>query len=120
MPTNEFPSEMFPHWEDMGRPETPIEALMRAAPGDEPEVSKLERLALRDVLLDAMSCLTPREAWVFNTTLHGHSLRSLGLPKTTVARIRDRAIQKLQERLQDHPVIREYLDPTHTHPEEQQ
>ena len=112
----EIPVESLEMTQDTHRPMSPIEALMQAVPGDDPEASQLELLHLRDVLEDALEeCLTPMELWVFNAVVvEGHSLRSLGRqisrPKTTIARIRDRALEKLQERLLRDPAIRRRLE----------
>lgn len=92
------------------RPQTPLEALMRCAPGREPDPSVQELIHLRDIIQDAIDKLSPRERWVFDEiTTGGASLRSLGLPKTTVARVRDKAIEKLQEMLLQSEEIREFL-----------
>jgi DNA-directed RNA polymerase sigma subunit (sigma70/sigma32) len=94
---------------------TPLEALMSTPPHHEPQVSQLELLVIRDLIQDAIEdCLTPLEQWVFNATIvERQSLRGLGRqinrPKTTVARIRDRALLKLRGALADSPAIIEYL-----------
>lgn len=90
---------------------SPLEALMSTAPGRQIEVSQVELLELRDVIEDALeSALTEQEQWIFNEVFVARtSLRKLGLPKTTVARIRDRAVEKMAAALQDHPMIRAYL-----------
>lgn len=95
---------------------TPLEALMSAPPHHEPQVSQLELLVIRDLIQDAIEeCLSPLEQWVFNATVvERQSLRGLGRqinrPKTTVARIRDRAILKLRSGLSDSQAIIEYLN----------
>lgn len=92
------------------RPITPLEALMGCAPGDEPDRSVVEMLDLRDVIEDAIHRLEPLEMWVLNEVVVGRaSLRSLGLPKTTVARIRDKALDKLRRRLENDPIVKTFL-----------
>ncbi len=92
------------------RPETPVDALLRCAPGQEPDPSVQELIHLRDIIQDAIDELSPRERWVFDAvTTGGASLRSLGIPKTTVARIRDKAIDKLRVRLSESEAIRKFL-----------
>jgi hypothetical protein len=95
---------------------TPYESMMCSPPGVEPGISQMEMIHLRDIINDAMEdVLTPLELWVFNAvTVERQSLRQLGRqinrPKTTVARIRDGAVKKLQEALREHPAIIEYLE----------
>lgn len=94
-------------------PFTPLEALMGTG---EPEMSVLGMIALREIINDAIDkILTPLELWVFNALfIERKSLRKLSkelsIPKTTIARIRDRATQKLRTELENHPSIQEYLE----------
>lgn len=82
-------------------PSTPMEALMQARPGEEPETSAIERVDAFAPLHDAMeSALTERERWIVEALFWRRlPLRSLGrelaMSKTQVARIRDNAIRKL-------------------------
>lgn len=98
------------------RPFTPIEALMSSTGGEAVETSVMELIALRELINDAIDDeLTDLELWVFNALfVERKSLRRLGrelsIPKTTIARIRDKAIEKLRTALQDHPTIKEYLE----------
>lgn len=94
------------------RPFTPAQALMECRPGDEPEASQLELLVLRDVIADAMDAtLTDLEAWIFTECVVARTpLRKLGIPKTTVSRIRDRAAAKLAVALGGHPLVLEHLE----------
>lgn len=95
---------------------TPIEALMEAEPQGPIEFSQIELLSLREVLQDAIEeALTAEEAWVFNALIVERlSVRQLGrqisVPKTTITRIRDRALGKLREHLLEQPAIRDYLE----------
>jgi DNA-directed RNA polymerase specialized sigma24 family protein len=95
-----------------GRAVSPLEALVVCEPGNEPEESVLEQLSLRDAVADALDELDEDDRWLFDMLLVVHlSLRFVGLvigmPKTTVARQRDRIIAGLRQRLLDNPVVRE-------------
>jgi len=96
------------------RPVDRYDALLRAAAGDEPEESIAEQDELREVLADALEALTEEEQWIFHmlTTVR-LSLRFvgsvLGVPKTTLARRRDRIIQKLQVALEDSPLVQKRI-----------
>ena len=95
-----------------GRAVSPLEALVVCEPGNEPEESVLEQLSLRDAVADALDELDEDDRWLFDMLLVVHlSLRVVGLvigmPKTTVARQRDRIIADLQQRLLTNPVVRE-------------
>jgi DNA-directed RNA polymerase specialized sigma24 family protein len=92
------------------RPANPFEALMGCAPGDEPELSVAELAELREVLEDAIDQLTEKERWAFHEQIVSKtSLEKMGVPKTTAARWRDNAIQKLRLALADHPAVVAYL-----------
>ncbi len=83
---------------------------MRAEPGVEPEESIEEQNELREILADALDSLTEEEQWIFlMLTTVQLSLRFvgrvLGVPKTTLARRRDRIIQKLQAALLESPLV---------------
>jgi DNA-directed RNA polymerase sigma subunit (sigma70/sigma32) len=96
-------------------PFTPWEALMTST-DDSIGTSVLEMVALREVINDAIDeVLTPLELWVFNSLfVERKSLRvlakELAIPKTTIARIRDRATEKLRQQLLSKNVIQEYLN----------
>lgn len=97
-------------------PENPIQALMETLPLEEPQVSKIERYRLREIVNEAIDeTLEPVELWVFNALfVEKKSLRTVGselqIPKTTIARIRDRSTHKLRDVLSQHPLIQEYLE----------
>ena len=83
---------------------------MRAEPGVEPEESIEEQDELREILADALDSLTEEAQWIFlMLTTVQLSLRFvgrvLGVPKTTLARRRDRIIQKLQAALLESPLV---------------
>lgn len=99
------------------RADTELEALMRCPPSEDPDKAKNELLPLRDVLADALDQLTDLERTVFESlVIERRSLRETAADlgtrsKSGVAKIRDRAIAKLQTLLKDHPLIREELAP---------
>jgi RNA polymerase sigma factor (sigma-70 family) len=87
---------------------------MRSAPGVEPEESIAEQDELREILADAIEALTEDEQWIFLMLSTARlSLRFvggvLGVPKTTLARRRDRIIHKLQVSLLESPMVRERI-----------
>jgi DNA-directed RNA polymerase sigma subunit (sigma70/sigma32) len=97
------------------RPTTPMQALMQAAPGQPIETSQMELLGLREVLSDAFDQLTSEEQWLLNALLiEKRPLRRLaresGIPKTSLARIRDTTLAKLRASLSDDTVIVDYLE----------
>lgn len=97
------------------RPENEFQALMECAPFEEPAVSRDERLELRDVIVDAIDDLDEQEQWIFDALfVRRLSLRQLAseinMPKTTVARWRDRLLLRLTEKLENEPMIAEYLE----------
>lgn len=89
---------------------------METLPLEEPLVSKAERYRLREIVNEAIDeTLEPIELWVFNALfVEKKSLRTVGselqIPKTTIARIRDRGTHKLRDVLSQHPLIQEYLE----------
>jgi len=87
---------------------------MRVAPFDEPEESIEEQDELREILADALDSLTEEERWIFlMLTTVKLSLRFvgrvLGVPKTTLARRRDRIVRKLQDELADSALVQRRL-----------
>jgi len=99
---------------DSHRPSTPMQALMECQPFHDPEVSRIERLELRDVIVDALENLDEQEQWIFDALfVRRLSLRDLAaeiaMPKTTVARWRDRLLAKVRSQLETDPRIIEYL-----------
>ncbi len=85
-------------------PETATQALMEAAPFEEPQTS-LEAFAhLRDELVDAVDDLEPRLRWIFEARVYrGLSVRQvaleLNLAKSHVHRLYQQAVAELQEKL---------------------
>jgi DNA-directed RNA polymerase specialized sigma24 family protein len=112
--SREIPVEVPSWWESRTQPQNEYDALMRCAPGQEPQASVTERLAAKEATATAFSCLTPEELWVVNATvIERLSLRQLarqiGATKTTIARIRDRGLQKLRKELEDNPDVQSVL-----------
>ena len=91
---------------------SPIEALMSCPPSEDPEESVLEQIALREALADALDNLEEDDRWIFDMLIVVRlSLRFVGrvvgVPKTTLARRRNRIVADLQEQLLENPVVRE-------------
>lgn len=115
-----------PKWETSGLPdenlmpntkraESPYEALMSCAPGDEPEQSQVELLPLKEAIADAFEVLTEEEAWVFNSAvIEGNSYRTiarqLNASKSSIFRTKKRAARKLAWALRDHPEVTAQLE----------
>lgn len=105
-------SQPTPDWErSQQRPLTEIEAVMNAAPHEEPIISITEMLETKEIIAKAFEeCLTKEEMWIINAIIiQGMSMRGvakqLNAPKTTVARIRDRGLAKLRKSLEQNPTI---------------
>jgi DNA-directed RNA polymerase specialized sigma24 family protein len=100
-----------PTWEkSLTRPDTPYQALMEAAPFQPTDISVVEMLEAKEALADAFDTLTAEEQWVLNSlVIEKMSIRELGnqigAPKTTMARIRDKALGKMRDSLSDNPAI---------------
>ena len=100
--------------ETRAAPDTIIQALQQASPHSEPRISKEERSALQEIVLDTLETLTQSETWLLNMLLFERmSLRQVerlvGIPKTTVARKRDKILRKLENQLRSHSLVSEYL-----------
>jgi RNA polymerase sigma factor (sigma-70 family) len=96
------------------RPDNPWEALVQAQPHHEVAVSRAELLPLRDVISDAIDTLDEQQRWIFDSLfVRRLSLRQLGreigMPKSTVARWRDRLLDELRQKLEHEPLIERYL-----------
>lgn len=114
---------------DPHRAATPIEALMRAAPGDGIEQSQEELLGLRELLEDALAELSPEEQEAVMLTLtkqaerhtHRTPLRKAEISKPNgdaysksgIAKVRDRALEKLRRRLENEPLVLEHIARNH-------
>lgn len=92
---------------DQAIPETPMQALMEADFGSEPEESWEEKQDRFESLRDAIdTVLDERERWVIEAMFWrrmGLKLigRELNYTQTHIARIRDSALKKLREALGD-------------------
>tara|TARA_Y100001951_G_scaffold72250_1_gene59121 strand:+ start:60 stop:485 length:426 start_codon:yes stop_codon:yes gene_type:complete len=97
------------------RPETQIQALMEIAPnGSDPEPSVQDFAILREVVGRAIDNLFWEDRAIFEGIfIWGLSLRqtgaALGIPKTTVARRRDRIRKLLIAELSQSPAIQHWL-----------
>ena len=103
------------HQPAFGRIFSPIEALVACSPHSEPEESILEQLALRESLADALDTLEEDDRWLFDMLIVVRlSLRFvgrvIGMPKTTVARRRDKIIANLRDILANDPVVKKRFD----------
>ena len=88
---------------------------MSCPPSEDPEESVLEQLSLRDAVADALDNLEEDDRWIFDMLIVVRlSLRFvgrvIGMPKTTVARRRDRIIADLRQRLAADPVVKKRFD----------
>ena len=94
---------------------TAMEALMLAEPHKDPQVSLEEQHQLREILVGALDELEPIELWIINALLFEKlSLREvqhiLSIPKTTLARKRDKILLKLRMKIEEIPEVQEYLN----------
>jgi DNA-directed RNA polymerase specialized sigma subunit len=85
---------------------------MSCPPSEDPEESVLEQISLRNAVADALDNLEEDDRWIFDMLIVVRlSLRFVGrvvgVPKTTLARRRDRIVADLQEQLLENPVVRE-------------
>jgi len=97
------------------RPLTHLQALMEEVPGASTGMRPIEEtLLLKEALAEAFDKLTPEDRWIAERLLiEGLSLRKtgavLGIPKTTLARRRDKICLRLVDVLVDSPVVREWM-----------
>ena len=108
-------------WGDLHNPvhaprdDTEIEKMMQEAPGQERPRSSLEATAdLREVLADAVEALNDEERWIIERLfIEGLSLRATGrmmnIPKTTLARKRDKIRRRLILELTEDSHVKEWL-----------
>ncbi len=95
-------------------PDNPIEALMRTAPGEEPEVSAIELLPLREAVADCLDKLKPQDRWIIDSLNSERiSLQELGdrlgVTKTQAWRLRNKAHDNLKEIMLTNNIIRKKL-----------
>lgn len=95
-------------------PESPLQALMETAPGDEPVVSRQEMRQFKELLADAIESLpeVEREAWELYY-IGGLSLKQIErehlIPASTVRDRAYRGMDRLQRSLLEHDSVRRYL-----------
>lgn len=121
MANRQIPTEFFGDETPMFRraPETPMQALMEAGFGETPEESSEELEPYREIVADAVSMLDTESQWVINAVYSEQlSLQQiaeqLGVSKTHVFRIRNRAISMLYDLLSADFKIRERVNMTTT------
>lgn len=90
------------------------EALMTCPPGVVPLESLLEQNEVREVVADAFDTLSDDDLWIYHMLCNvkmslRFTGRVIGIPKTTLARRRDKIIDSLNAELRRHPVIKERL-----------
>lgn len=98
------------------RATTDLELLMQEIPGGSATaLPSLEAThGLKEALADAIEALSAEDQWIINRLLiEGLSLRATGrvlnIPKTSLARRRDRIKRKLMLSLMDSHYVRQYL-----------
>tara|TARA_Y100001951_G_C11255091_1_gene248876 strand:- start:386 stop:778 length:393 start_codon:yes stop_codon:yes gene_type:complete len=99
------------------RASTDLELLMQEVPGSiaaAPQASLESTHRLKEALADAIEALNEEDQWIINCLLiEGLSLRVtgrvLGIPKTSLARRRDRIKRQLMLSLVDSPDVRRHL-----------
>ena len=82
-------------------PETDIQALMEAAPFEEPRISKENQQNINHLVEDLVDELDVYERAIIEYTVYaGHSIRAcgrmLGIPKSTVHRMKLAALEKIR------------------------
>lgn len=116
MPQNDLPLE---GWLDATsgasrRPESPLEALMRAAPGHTPSESVQELQPFREAVADCIDQLGEQERFIVDA-LNSEMIsldelgKRLGISKTHAWRLRNEAYNKLRDIMIGNPIIRKRL-----------
>ena len=97
------------------RPATDLEALMQLGPHQETDLLSIEATAvLKEVIGEAIDGLPDEDRWIFDRlfieqlSLRGTG-RILGIPKTTLARRRDRIRRQLMAELSESEAVRRWL-----------
>jgi DNA-directed RNA polymerase sigma subunit (sigma70/sigma32) len=95
-------------------PQTPIQALMEAAPGDEPEQSLAEIQPLREAVAECIERLGEQDRYVIDAINSERvSLQELGdrlgVSRMHASRLRDAAFDRLRAVMVEHPAIRQRL-----------
>tara|TARA_R100001230_G_C5492916_1_gene39880 strand:- start:91 stop:462 length:372 start_codon:yes stop_codon:yes gene_type:complete len=97
------------------RPATEIQSLMELAPFQESWTLSLESTShLKEIIGETIDDLSPEDRWIFNAlfierlSLRGAG-RILGIPKTSLARRRDRIRRELMNKLIASEFVQEWL-----------
>jgi len=97
------------------RPATDLEALMQLGPHQEADLLSIEATAvLKEVIGEAIDGLPDEDRWILDRlfieqlSLRGTG-RILGVPKTTLARRRDRIRRQLMAELSESEAVRRWL-----------
>ncbi len=97
------------------RPTSNVESLMELAPFQDPILIPLETTAsIKELLGEVIDDLSAEDRWIFNAlVVERLSLREagriLGIPKTSLARRRDKIRRELMTKLIDSEHIRDWL-----------
>lgn len=121
MANKQIPTEFFGDETPMFRrpPESPIQALMEADFGHEPEESAIELMPYRELVAEAVDMLDEETKWVINGVFSEQlSLQQLagqlGVSKTHIFRIRNRGVAMLRALLSTNPQIRKRVNMSST------
>lgn len=113
-PFNPTPSRLGEKSSIPYRPINEYDALLRAAPGDEPEESEAEVQAVREAVADCLDLISDQHRFILEA-IHSERLsmrelgHRLGVGKSQAQRLVQQAQYALQEILQLHPIIRERI-----------
>ena len=93
------------------KPMTELEALMQTPPGESPEVSIYELQPLREAVAESIELLDEQDRFIIEALLSEQiSLQQLasrmGITKTHVWRLRNKAFEKLESIMSANPIIR--------------
>lgn len=103
------------HERQRHKPNTRLEAVMRAHPHDEPVMSIEETAELLELVREAFDSLDDVQQDIVESTLFGkETFRSVAdrmhVTKSTVHRWRNEALQEMKKGLADNPLVIEYLE----------
>jgi len=96
------------------RPEDDWQALMEAVPGNEPAESKTTLQPLREAVADCIDMLSEQDSFIINAMnseqiTYDELGKRLGVSLTHAWRLRNAAYKNLEQILERHEVIRQYL-----------
>jgi DNA-directed RNA polymerase specialized sigma24 family protein len=96
------------------RPEDDWQALMEAVPGEEPVESKDALQPLREAVADCIDMLSEQDSFIINAMnseqiTYDELGKRLGVSLTHAWRLRNAAYKNLEQILERHEVIRQYL-----------